>query len=283
MKKLIVLLFMILPLGVVAQEVKIAYVKTQEVFMAMPEVSDMEKQMADLNEKYKKELEQMQEEYQKKYSDFIAQQDSLTENIKLRRMQEIQDIQGLLRVVYQLFPGQTVLRSDRFKVDIQPGLLQESGVVVENQGRIAHGSAVELVVHGTLGDHGVGEHGDFLIAEPLVEGFQISAVNISGHVGAVCGEHIILGRLVAHEDLEVFEDVVKGDIVGFAADTAGVFLVEGLDGSADAKFLGIAHHEMDDHLIAGAFSGSGVGGAGVRAGAAAGGKAESSGSNQEPG
>ena len=94
MKKLIVLLFMILPLGVVAQEVKIAYVKTQEVFMAMPEVSDMEKQMADLNEKYKKELEQMQEEYQKKYSDFIAQQDSLTENIKLRRMQEIQDIQG---------------------------------------------------------------------------------------------------------------------------------------------------------------------------------------------
>ena len=94
MKKLIVLLFMILPLGVVAQEVKIAYVKTQEVFMAMPEVSDMEKQMADLNEKYKMELQQMQEEYQKKYSDFIAQQDSLTENIKLRRMQEIQDIQG---------------------------------------------------------------------------------------------------------------------------------------------------------------------------------------------
>jgi len=35
----------------------------------------------------------MQDEYQKKYSDYIAQQDSLTENIKLRRMQEIQDIQ----------------------------------------------------------------------------------------------------------------------------------------------------------------------------------------------
>lgn len=94
MKKLIVLLFMILPLGAIAQEVKIAFVNTQEVFMAMPEVSSMEKQMADLNEKYKLELKQMQDEYQKKYSDFIAQQDSLTENIKLRRMQEIQDIQG---------------------------------------------------------------------------------------------------------------------------------------------------------------------------------------------
>ena len=92
MKKLIVLLLMILPLGAIAQEVKIAFVKTQEVFMAMPEVSGMEKQMADLNEKYRAELKQMQDEYQKKYSDFVAQQDSLTENIKLRRMQEIQDI-----------------------------------------------------------------------------------------------------------------------------------------------------------------------------------------------
>lgn len=94
MKKLIVLLFMILPLGAFAQEVKIAFVNTQEIFMAMPEVSAMEKQMADLNERYKSELKQMQDEYTKKYSDFVAQQDSLTENIKLRRMQEVQDMQG---------------------------------------------------------------------------------------------------------------------------------------------------------------------------------------------
>ena len=61
--------------------------------MAMPEVSGMEKQMADLNEKYRVELKQMQDEYQKKYSDFVAQQDSLTENIKMRRMQELQDME----------------------------------------------------------------------------------------------------------------------------------------------------------------------------------------------
>jgi outer membrane protein len=41
---------------------------------------------------YTKDLQTMQEEYSKKYSDFQAQQDSLTENIKLRRMQEIDDI-----------------------------------------------------------------------------------------------------------------------------------------------------------------------------------------------
>ena len=76
-----------------AQEVKIAFVNTQEVFMALPEVADMQKKLEDLNAKYKKELETMQGEYQKKYSDFIAQQDSLTENIKVRRMQEVQDMQ----------------------------------------------------------------------------------------------------------------------------------------------------------------------------------------------
>ncbi len=92
MKKLIVLLFMILPLGVMAQEIKIAYVNVQEVFMAMPEMSSIESQLATLNENYTNELKVMQDEYQKKYSDFVAQQDSLTENIKLRRMQEIEDV-----------------------------------------------------------------------------------------------------------------------------------------------------------------------------------------------
>ncbi|RHJ93407.1 OmpH family outer membrane protein [Parabacteroides bouchesdurhonensis] len=94
MKKLIVLLLMILPLGAIAQEVKIAYVNTQEIFLGLPDASDMEKKIADLNEKYKLELQQMQDEFNKKYSDFVAQQDSLTENIKLRRMQEIEDIRG---------------------------------------------------------------------------------------------------------------------------------------------------------------------------------------------
>ncbi|MCD8194155.1 MAG: OmpH family outer membrane protein [Tannerellaceae bacterium] len=102
MKKLIVLLFMMLPLGVMAQEVKIAYVNTSDVFMSMPEISDMEKQMTDLNEKYRVEMQQMQDEYQKKYSDFVAQQDELTENIKLRRMQEIEDIRARLENFVQV-------------------------------------------------------------------------------------------------------------------------------------------------------------------------------------
>ena len=45
MKKLVIFLLMMLPLGLFAQESKIAIVNTQEVMMAMPEFTDMQKQM----------------------------------------------------------------------------------------------------------------------------------------------------------------------------------------------------------------------------------------------
>lgn len=93
MKKLVVLIFMLLPLaGVFAQD-KIAIVNTADIFNVMPEVSAVEKQLATLNEQYEKEFKTMQDEYTKKYSEYMSQQDSLTENIKLRRQQEIQDLE----------------------------------------------------------------------------------------------------------------------------------------------------------------------------------------------
>ena len=68
MKKLIVLLLMFLPFaGVVnAQEVKIAFVNTQEIFMALPETKDAQQKIEQLNNDYKKELETMNGEYQRR-------------------------------------------------------------------------------------------------------------------------------------------------------------------------------------------------------------------------
>lgn len=92
MKRLIVLLLMVLPLGAFAQELKIAFVNTQQVISAMPEFLEMDKKTAALNAQYESELKQMQEEYNKKMSNFTAAQDSLTENIKLKKMGELQDL-----------------------------------------------------------------------------------------------------------------------------------------------------------------------------------------------
>ena len=53
----------------------------------------MQETLKQMNDKYMGEMKTMEDEYQKKYADYIAQQDSLTENIKLRRMQELSDIE----------------------------------------------------------------------------------------------------------------------------------------------------------------------------------------------
>ena len=102
MKKLIIFLLMMLPLSIFAQESKIAIVNTDEVIQVMPEFIDMQKQMADMEKKYQAEMKVMEEEYKKKYSDYMAQQDSLTENIKIRRMQELQDMEQRTQNFIQL-------------------------------------------------------------------------------------------------------------------------------------------------------------------------------------
>ena len=80
------------PVRSFAQEAKVAIVNSQEIMMAMPEIAAMQETMKQMNDKYAGEMKTMEDEFQKKYTDYIAQQDSMTENIKLRRTQELEDI-----------------------------------------------------------------------------------------------------------------------------------------------------------------------------------------------
>jgi len=92
MKNFIVMIMLLLPLGAVAQEMKIAYVNTGEVINVMPEVAAMETELAALRTQYNSYMKTMTDEFEQKYADLINQQDSLTENIYKRRVQEIQEL-----------------------------------------------------------------------------------------------------------------------------------------------------------------------------------------------
>ena len=70
-------------------QISVAYVNTHELLDQLPEKKRATDQLLILSENYKKELGLMQNEYNKKYSDYITYQASLAENIKLRRMQEL--------------------------------------------------------------------------------------------------------------------------------------------------------------------------------------------------
>jgi outer membrane protein len=80
--------------NLIAQIVQqIAFVNSNELLEAMPEKEKASNQLNDLNNKYKEELKFMQNDYNKKYSDFISYQTSMAENIRLRRMQELYELE----------------------------------------------------------------------------------------------------------------------------------------------------------------------------------------------
>ncbi|MBQ8423994.1 MAG: OmpH family outer membrane protein [Coprobacter sp.] len=92
-KKLLLIAIVALPLSLSAQTLKFGTVNTVEIFNIMPEKATAEKQLEALSKQYEGEFMKMQEEFQTKYKDFVNAQDSLPENIKQRRMQEIQEMQ----------------------------------------------------------------------------------------------------------------------------------------------------------------------------------------------
>ena len=75
------------------QQLKVGYVNTTELLESVPEKKEASAVLEDLNKKYKDELKLMQNDYNKKYSDFMTYQNSMGENIKLRRMQELYELE----------------------------------------------------------------------------------------------------------------------------------------------------------------------------------------------
>lgn len=83
-------------------QVTVAYVNTTDLLNAFPAKEAATQKLIVLSENYKKELELMQNEYNKKYSDYITYQTSLAENIKLRRMQELTELENKMQQFMQL-------------------------------------------------------------------------------------------------------------------------------------------------------------------------------------
>ena len=93
LKKLIILFFAIAPLALVAQESKIAYINSQELFGTMPELSGIETQMNTKQEQVKKNAAALEAEYNNKMEEFKNSTDDVTEAILMDRQKQIQQIE----------------------------------------------------------------------------------------------------------------------------------------------------------------------------------------------
>ena len=92
LKKIVLCALIVLPLGAFAQE-KIAYFNPSEIFVIMPEFKQMQDSLQKVQAYMQNELVGLRDEYNKKYQAFMNESDGLIESIKIRRMQEIQDLE----------------------------------------------------------------------------------------------------------------------------------------------------------------------------------------------
>ena len=133
-KKLFIALALLLPLTTFAQDLKFGYFNRAEIFQSMPETVAATKKLDEISKNYESELARMNEEYQKKGSDFIAAKDTLPEAIKTRRMTEIQDIEQRLQAFYQDSQNEIKKNQQDLIIPINTKLMNAVKIVGQDQG-----------------------------------------------------------------------------------------------------------------------------------------------------
>lgn len=92
LKKFALVLMLILPMGVFAQNLKFGHINAMEIVNAMPEYTKAQNDLKALSDQLGKELQRTQEEFNKKYQEFMQTKDSLPVNIAERRQKELEDM-----------------------------------------------------------------------------------------------------------------------------------------------------------------------------------------------
>lgn len=93
-KKMLLALLLALPMSTMAQ--KFGVVDLESIVTSMPEMTEMQNQLTQTSQRYEEEYGRMQEEVNRLYSEYqtIAQDTNTPDNIKERRIQEIQERAG---------------------------------------------------------------------------------------------------------------------------------------------------------------------------------------------
>lgn len=90
MKKVILSALLFLPLSLFAQ--KFGHFDSSVIVKAMPEYAQSQTEIQNLSNQFEDELKRMQDELQKKGQEYDRQHDSLPDNVKKRREQELQEL-----------------------------------------------------------------------------------------------------------------------------------------------------------------------------------------------
>lgn len=100
LKKFLIFFIALAPIAVAAQDLKIAYLNAQEIFSAMPELPDIEKQLSTKQEEISKNGQALVDEFNKK-SDEFSKSEVTSETIKQDQQRQLAQIQERYQIYLQ--------------------------------------------------------------------------------------------------------------------------------------------------------------------------------------
>ena len=132
MKKMILMLALALPMFASAQ--KIGHVSSQEIMAIMPETKKMAERLDSLQGVYETQLANMQEEFNKKLTEFQQQQATMTENVRQFRQQELAEMEQRTQMFYQTVQKELQTKQVEYLQPVQTKLLDAINKVGAAQG-----------------------------------------------------------------------------------------------------------------------------------------------------
>ena len=98
MKKFLILALMLAPVCAFAQ--KFGHIDSSSIIQLMPEYTQAQTELQSLEKQYQDELNYLRDELTKKSDDYKAQAETLPDNIRQRREQELQDLYDKMTQFY---------------------------------------------------------------------------------------------------------------------------------------------------------------------------------------
>ena len=132
MKKMILMLALALPMIASAQ--KIGHVSSQEIMAIMPETKKMAEKLDSLQGVYETQLANMQEEFNKKLTEFQQQQTTMTAGVREFRQQELAEMEQRTQMFYQTVQKELQAKQVEYLQPVQTKLLEALNKVGAVQG-----------------------------------------------------------------------------------------------------------------------------------------------------
>lgn len=127
MKKIILMLALALPMFAFAQKNAapsvIGHINSQEIMASMPEINEIKLKLDTLQGTYENHLANMQEEFNKKVTEFQQQQATMTDGIKQYRQQELAEMEQRIQQFYQTVQQELQAKQAELMLPVQQRLL----------------------------------------------------------------------------------------------------------------------------------------------------------------